>query len=85
MQPFVSSQGGILYFTEQVPLPGSSQFNFSFHFGGGLDFYRHNAHFLTLAYRFHHISNADSGHFNPGIDSNLIYVAVPVWRRARRR
>ena len=71
-QPFLNTQGGFLYFTEQVPVPESSQFNFTFSFGAGVQAFR-GARALTLGYKFHHISNAQTGHYNPGIDSNLFY------------
>ncbi|MBV8205449.1 MAG: acyloxyacyl hydrolase [Acidobacteria bacterium] len=83
LRPFFDTAGGILYFNDQVPIAQSSQFNFMFHFGGGIELYRNGSHFLTLGFRYHHISNADTAHFNPGIDSNLFYVAVPIWKRAR--
>ena len=72
-QPFVNTQGGFLYFTEQVPVPESSQFNFTFSFGAGVQVFS-GTRGLTLGYKFHHISNAQTGHYNPGIDSNLFYV-----------
>jgi hypothetical protein len=83
IQPILETAGGLAYFNEDVPIAQSSQFNFMFHFGGGLEFYRDGGHFLTVGYRYHHISNANLGHFNPGIDSNLIYIAVPLWRRIK--
>lgn len=72
-QPFLNTQGGFLYFTDQVPVPESSQFNFTFSFGAGVQVFR-GTRSLTLGYKFHHISNAQTGHYNPGIDSNLFYV-----------
>lgn len=72
-QPFLNTHGGFLYFTEQVPVPESSQFNFTFSFGAGVQVFR-GTRALTLGYKFHHISNAQTGHYNPGIDSNLFYV-----------
>jgi hypothetical protein len=72
-QPFLNTQGGFLYFTDQVPVPESSRFNFTFSFGTGVQVFR-GTRALTLGYKFHHISNAQTGHYNPGIDSNLFYV-----------
>ncbi len=72
-QPFLNTQGGVLYFTDQIPVPESSRFNFTFSFGAGVQVLR-GARALTLGYKFHHISNAQTGHYNPGIDSNLFYV-----------
>jgi len=73
VQPFLSTHGGFLYFSEQVPVPESSQFNFTFSFGAGIQMFR-GANTVSLGYKFHHISNAQTGHYNPGIDSNLFYV-----------
>lgn len=72
-QPFLNTQGGFLYFIDQVPVPESSRFNFTFSFGAGVQVFR-GTRALTLGYKFHHISNAQTGHYNPGIDSNLFYV-----------
>ena len=72
-QPFLNTQGGFLYFTDQVPVPESSQFNFTFSFGAGVQVFR-GTRAMTLGYKFHHISNAQTGHYNPGIDSNLFYL-----------
>ena len=85
LQPFFEIAGGLAYFNEQVPIAQSSQFNFLAHWGGGVEFYHGGIHWLTVGYRYHHISNANTGHFNPGIDSNLMYVAFPFWRRTRVR
>src|SRR5215472_6782171 len=84
-QPILETAGGVVYFNDQVPIADSSQFNFMFHFGAGIEFYGRSGHFLTIGYRYQHISNANTGHFNPGIDSNLIYIAVPIIRRTRTR
>jgi hypothetical protein len=81
----LETAGGIVYFDDQVPIADSSQLNFMFHFGGGIELFGENSHYLTIGYRYHHISNANLGHFNPGIDSNVIYIAIPLWRRSRWR
>jgi hypothetical protein len=72
LQPFLNTTGGFLYFADQVPTPESSQFNFTFSFGAGVQIFR-GAKTVTLGYKLHHISNAQTGHYNPGIDSNLFY------------
>lgn len=83
LEPFAELAGGLAYFNEQVPIANSSQFNFMAHWGGGIEFYHQHSHWLTIGYRYHHLSNANTGQLNPGIDSNLIYVAIPIWRRTR--
>jgi Lipid A 3-O-deacylase (PagL) len=85
LQPFVNSSGGFLYFTRQVPAPASSQFNFTFNFGGGMQLFTRSRRSFTVGYKYHHLSNADTGTINPGIDSNVIYLgfSIPGWGKAR--
>jgi hypothetical protein len=82
VQPFVNAHGGLLYFAEQVPIVQSSQFNFTFSFGAGVEILSRNNKSLTLGYKYHHISNDETGHFNPGVDSNLFYVGYSwMWKK----
>jgi len=85
IQPFANSSIGFLYFSRQVPAPASSQFNFTFDFGGGVQFFTASRRSFTIGYKYHHLSNADTGIINPGIDSNVIYVGFSLlgWRRAQ--
>ncbi len=81
-QPFFAGNAGLLYFTEQVPVPDSSQFNFTFSFGGGIEIFTAGNMSFQFGYRFHHISNAYTGATNPGIDSNLLFGGL-TWVRRR--
>ncbi len=72
LQPYVGATGGFLYFTEQVPVPESSQYNFTFSLGGGIELLNTGRTTIRLGYRFHHISNGYTGHTNPGIDSQIL-------------
>jgi hypothetical protein len=85
IQPFANSSIGFLYFTRQVPAPNSSQFNFTFNFGGGIQLFAASRRSFTVGYKYHHLSNADTGIINPGIDSNVIYVGFSLrgWKGAR--
>lgn len=85
LQPFVNSSAGFLYFTRQVPAPASSQFNFTFNFGGGVQLFTRSLRSFTIGYKYHHLSNAETGTINPGIDSNVIYVgfSIPGWRKGK--
>ncbi len=80
VQPFASTSGGILYFSKQVPLAGSSQFNFTFEFSGGVQFFTHSRRAVTLGYRLQHVSNGNTAEFNPGLDANVIYGGFSVFR-----
>ena len=73
IQPFAALTGGFLYFTEQVPVADSSQFNFTFSFGGGVEILS-AGHSIALGYRYHHISNGYTAPLNPGIDSQILSI-----------
>jgi hypothetical protein len=83
IQPFVDTHAGLVIFTDDVPVPDSSQLNFMFSFGGGLEFFRESRNSWTLGYRYHHISNDEVGVRNPGIDNHMIYVSY-TWARKGR-
>jgi hypothetical protein len=80
VQPFASTTGGLLYFNKQMPVPDSSQFNFTFDFGGGVQILTRNRKAFTVGYKFQHISNGYTGQFNPGMDVNVIYAGFSVFR-----
>ena len=73
LQPFLSATGGFLYFTEQVPVTDSSQYNFTCSLGGGVEIFS-GRHSVVVGYRYHHISNGFTATHNPGIDSQVISV-----------
>ncbi len=73
IQPFVAASVGFLYFEDDIPVPDSSRFNFTPELGLGLQFFLAPKRAMTFGYKFHHISNADTGRSNPGMDSHVIY------------
>jgi hypothetical protein len=73
VQPFVDAHGGILYFTRQEPVPDSSQFNFTFNFGAGVQVFTAKRSSLLVGYKYHHISNNETAPENPGVDNNEVY------------
>lgn len=74
VQPVLGINAGLLHFTRDVPIANSAATNFTFSWGAGLQIFTSPSRSITVGYRFHHISNANSGTpFNPGIDSNFIY------------
>jgi len=73
IQPFVAASVGFLYFEDDVPVPHSSQFNFTPEVGLGVQFFLAPRRALTIGYKLHHMSNANSGRTNPGMDSHVIY------------
>lgn len=68
---FVTSSGGFLYFNRQ--LFGATQMNFTAEFGGGI-----KVHHFDLGYIYHHISNANLGRTNPGMDVHCLFVGYRI-------
>ena len=80
-QPIVGINGGFAKFTRDVPISNSNSFNFTFSLRGGMQIFTSQSRSVTIGYRFHHISNANTGNpFNPGIDSNFIYAGYSFHR-----
>jgi len=71
IQPVVTWAAGFLITQRDVPIDHSAAFNFSFELGGGLEWFFQPHRSFRLDYRVHHISNANTGTHNPGIDSGL--------------
>lgn len=84
LQPYINGTAGVLYFAEQVPVSGSSQFNFGVGWGAGVQIWHRENQSVSIGYKFHHISNANSADRNPGADSNLFYAGYGWSWKSRR-
>jgi hypothetical protein len=80
IQPFITAHGGYMYSTQQIPVEGAGSFNFTFELAAGVEVYRSRTRSIRAEYRYHHISNNDSAHYNPGIDSGLLQVSYAFGR-----
>jgi hypothetical protein len=85
VQPFLSTDGGFIYFDDRVLSPQGSQFMYTIDFGGGLQIFRKARQALSIGYRYQHLSNANISHHNPGTDANTFYVAVSRFRTKHYR
>jgi opacity protein-like surface antigen len=80
IEPFLTSGGGFLYFNHRM-FGTTQQFNFTAQLGGGVQLFtssRRTA--IDLGYKYHHISNANLGNQNPGLDSHMLFVGVSLFR-----
>ena len=73
IKPFVAASVGFLYFEKDTPVPHSSRLNFTPEIGLGVQFFLAPKSAVTLGYKLHHMSNANTGRRNPGMDSHVIY------------
>jgi opacity protein-like surface antigen len=74
IQPFLVSSGGFLYFNRAMF--GATQFNFTAQLGAGVQVFTSRHHSIDFGYKYHHISNANLGRINPGMDSHVVFVGV---------
>jgi len=79
VQPFFDGHGGMLCFTRQEPVPHSTQANFTFNFGTGVQVFTGKRSSLLLGYKYHHISNDNTANQNPGVDNSEFYAGV-LWQ-----
>ena len=80
IEPFLTSGGGFLYFNHRM-FRTTQQFNFTAQLGGGVQLFtssRRTA--IDLGYKYHHISNANLGNQNPGLDSHMLFVGLSLFR-----
>ena len=78
LQPFLTTGGGFLYFNRQ--LFHATQFNFTAQAAVGLQVLISEHHSVDFGYRYHHISNANLGTVNPGMDSHVLFVGFSFLR-----
>lgn len=76
--PFVQTTGGFIQMDKTFPTDLGRKLNFTFDitFGTRMPVYRN--YLLTLGYKFHHISNAQTGTENPGLDSNFLFLSFSI-------
>jgi hypothetical protein len=79
-QPFLSTNGGGIYFDKRVLSPEGSQWMYTIDFGCGIHIFRKVRQDWSLGYRYQHLSNANISEHNPGTDANTFYVAVSRFR-----
>ena len=85
LQPFLSTNGGFIYFADRVLSPQGSQWMYTIDFGCGFHVFRKARQDWSLGYRYQHLSNANISEHNPGTDANTFYVAVSRFRTKGHR
>jgi len=78
---FAALSGGGMYFDRNTPVVAARALNFSSELSVGIDVSsRDGSRVASLGWKYQHWSNAGTAPVNPGLDANLIVVAV----RSRR-
>jgi hypothetical protein len=80
IKPYLTVSSGPFYFTKQVPVPDSAQFNFLSTAGGGVQIFVTSRRAISVEYKVGHLSNAGVGNLNPGFNSSSIQAGFSVFR-----
>lgn len=78
VQPFIRTNGSFIFLKDTFPTSLGRKLNFSFTAVLGLEKNIKDKIALSLGYQFHHISNAETGIENPGIDSNFMFFTFSI-------
>lgn len=76
----MSANGGYLFSTKAIPIPDAGSFNFTFEFGGGLEYFYAPRRSARLEYVVQHYSNHYTAPENPGVDSGFLKVTYAFGR-----
>jgi len=83
LQPFIASTAGFVASVRPVPVdvPGGTQFNFTFDFQTGVDWFNSSRNRAwRFGYKYQHISNAYRHTFNPGVDFHFLFVSYSFFK-----
>jgi hypothetical protein len=72
LQLSFSSDAGYMFATHAIPIAQAGAFNFTFNFGGGLEYFYKPRRSIRLEYLVQHYSNKYTADQNPGVDSGFI-------------
>lgn len=70
--------GGFAFVDQNFPTQKGRKLNFMFDLSTSILTKVANHLSVALGYKFHHISNANTGSENPGIDSNFLYFSIHI-------
>lgn len=72
----LGTSGGIIYMNKFFPTDKARKLNFTFDVSAVIQRHLSNRLSFSFGYKFHHISNAQTGKQNPGLDSNFIFISI---------
>lgn len=73
---WAETAGGLALVGHNFPTDKGRKLNFTFELSPALIFKLNKPLALAAGYKFHHISNANTGRQNPGIDSNFLFLSL---------
>lgn len=76
--PYIQTTGGIIYMEDNFPTDNARSLNFTFDITIANSFTIDNFAIISIGYKYHHISNAQTGEENPGLDSNFLFLTFSI-------
>jgi hypothetical protein len=80
IKPFIHVNGGLLGFTEAIPLPDAGRLALVGEAGTGVRVFTSERRAVSLGVRFHHISNGDRSGSNRGLNQFIFYAGFSVFK-----
>ena len=80
VQPFVDAHGGAVYFLSKLSGPEGTTVNLSFDTAVGMQVLKRDHRSVTVGYRYQHFSPTNFSGNAPGIDNNVIFVGLSMFR-----
>jgi hypothetical protein len=80
LRPFVGLRGGFLLFSEEIPIPGARRFTYTGDAEVGVEVRLDGHKAIQAGLRFHHVSNANTGAVNPGLNAFAFYTGLTFFR-----
>ncbi len=74
----ITTAGGFIWVEKRFPTDEGRRLNYTFELSPELIFKVNKSLSFLAGYKFHHISNAQTGTENPGIDSNFIFFTTHI-------
>lgn len=71
LQPTFSVDLGLVLSGRDLPVDNSANLNYLVSLGPGIEFYYRRNRAVRLEYLYRHMSNANSGEYNPGVDQGV--------------
>jgi opacity protein-like surface antigen len=81
LQPTFSADLGLVFSGRNLPVDQSSSVNFLFSFGPGVELFYKPNRAVRLEYLYRHMSNANIGITNPGVDQGVLRVTLTQRRK----
>jgi hypothetical protein len=76
IQTTFSSDLGLVFSSRDLPIDNSARLNYLFSFGPGLEIFYKKNEGIRFEYLFRHMSNANSGSNNPGVDAGVFRLTI---------